>query len=373
MKAFFKSVSAAMLSLLLAGSAYAGPSFGGVTLTVHDMTLQGASTSMVVDKDGNYTITTDGGMAHFIAIRGKGKLTAEQMSSIETYLEKADKANPPANLPGIVPGAAGFTISWDGNHSVSGSTNVAGAIEDAKQNHQDVSGWTAMKPLFTKLSSLETALEKAAPTLTAPDDATKKAALPFDELKIHESSLIGPGGVPPTSTLTIKSDGSYTLDHTGNPALGQKDTSITGQLTPDQIASLAKAYKANTLAADNGKSVGGLIPGDSEFTITASEGGKTYTVQGPVDSKKLGPLQALEKVLVGDVSGLHPAVAQPLDKDSSIPESSTKFFDDVSASRTAISARDGVARTAGLSGVLKARVDGESSKADGKEVGEDGK
>jgi len=378
MKWLFRTASAAALSFFLLGSAYAGGSFQGVTLTVHDMTLMGASTSMNIDANGNYTVTTDGGVAQFIAIRAKGTLTPDQIKSLQNMISKADAGNPPADLPGLVPGSPGFTISWNDNgtqRTVSGATNIKAAIEDAKQQHEDISGWTVMKPFFTKLSTLESSVEKAYNPV-APVSG-KKA--PFDELKIEETSTFGPGGVPPTHTLDVKSDGSYTLTTTGDPALGQKTTTISGQLTADQLASLVKAYKQNTLAKDNGKYVGGLVPDANEFTITATEGGKTYSVRGSVDGNKLGPLQALEKVLNGDLTDLHPTAAQPLEKDSSIPDDATSFFNRSSASRTAespstiASARaERASRTDGLNGVLKSRVEGEAAKTDGKEVTEDG-
>src|SRR5581483_5764295 len=104
---FFKTASAASFSLLLLGTANAQPadpaaavakksaSFDHLSFTVRQMTLQGASTSFNIDKDGNYTVTTDGGMAHFIMIRAKGQLSSSQMQSLENALAKMKTANPP--------------------------------------------------------------------------------------------------------------------------------------------------------------------------------------------------------------------------------------------------------------------------------------
>jgi hypothetical protein len=316
------------------------------------MTLQGASTTFNINKDGSYTIETDGGMAHFIAIRAQGTLSASQLKSFENGLAKMQSGPKlPANLPGIVPGSGEFTITWDGG-SVSGAVNAKGAIDDAKQNGQDVSAWKLVEPMLTKFQSSEAALEKAYnPTAVAPD---KKA--PFDSLSIEEHNS-WTGGV---DKLTVKPDGSYTLER----SLGQ--STLTGTLTADQLASLTKAYKQNTLAADNGKMIGGLIPDDTQFTITASEGGKTYSVNGSVDSSQLGPLQAIEKALVGDVNGLQPPVAKPIAApgDDTGPKLGVptgpdhKIVDPILVDRGA--------RSTGMSKVLTDRVKDGSADADGK-------
>jgi hypothetical protein len=388
---FLKTASAATFSLMLLGTANAQPSdpaaaataskkgsFDHLSFTVRSMTLQGSSTSFNIDKDGNYTITTDGGMAHFIMIRGKGQLSASELQSLENSLAKMKAASASGNLPGIVPGSPEFTISYDEGGtttSVNGAVNVHGAIADAKSNHQDVTAWKAVAPFVTKFQTLETALEKAYnPTLPAPD---KKPA--FDELSIEERNS-WTGGV---DKLTVNKDGTYKLER----SLGQ--TTLTGTLSKQQLDAIVKAYDQNTLAADNGKSVGGYIPDDTMFTVTAKEGANSYSVNGSVDSTNLGPLEALEKVLVGDVNALQPPAVKPIaakdatdQKDESLLGKAKSFFSDswskLLGNRDAVKAAAATdagrpSRTAGMSGLLTDRVVDGATKADGKDAASDGR
>jgi hypothetical protein len=396
----FKTASAATFSLFLVGTVNAQPadpaaavaakkaSFDHLSFSVRQMTLQGSSTNFNIDKDGNYTITTDGGMAHFIMIRAQGKLSASQLQSLENSLAKMSASGASGNLPGLVPGSPEFTISYESGgktKTVSGAWNTKGAIEEAKQNGQDVSAWKTVAPFVNKFNLMETALEKAYnPTAPAPD---KKPA--FDELSIEERNS-WTGGV---DKLTIDKDGTYKLER----SLGQ--STLTGKLTKAQLDAIVKAYDHNTLAADNGKLVGQVIPDDTMFTITSKEGGNTYKVNGSVDATTLGPLQALEKVLVGDVNSLQPPVAKPLvakdankdqnAKDQSAPKDESllgraeRFFggawdsllgnkDAVKAAATADNAGR-PSRTAGMGGLLADRVVDGSAKADGKDAAADGK
>lgn len=372
----FRTATAASFSLLFLGSptsvhaqdntaAVAPAGFSGLSFTVRSATLMGSSTSFNIQADGSYTITTDGGMAHFIMIRGQGKLSPSQLKSIETAVSKLDKATPPASLPGLVPGSEGFTISWDGK-STGGALNMKEAIADAKQRGLDVSAWKAVEPIVTKINSLETKLESSYnPVKPAPE---KKAD--FDSVTIEERNSWTGG----TTKLTVNGDGTYTLER----PLGQ--STLTGTLTKSQLDKLTKAYNEQALSADNGKFVGSVIPDDTLFTITAKEGGKTYTVNGAMDSKNLGPLQQLENVLAGDANKFQPPAAAPL-KDASVPDDAKKFFDGVSAARAGATPADAAkaaaalrtARTTGMSGSLDARVNGEADKADGKEIQVDGK
>lgn len=392
MKFLKLTAQAATISLLFFGVANAQPadpatasaaakaSFDNMSFTVRSVTLQGSSTSFNIDKDGNYTVVTDGGMAHFIMIRAKGKLTSSQLKSLETAVAKLKAGKAEGNLPGIVPGSPEFTLSYEEGGkttSVNGAVNMKGAIDSAKQNHQDVSLWKVVEPIVNKVQTLETAVEKAYnPVAPAPDSKPK-----FDELSIEERNS-WTGGV---DRLTIQPDGTYKLER----SLGQ--STLTGKLTKAQLDKIVKAYDQNTLAADNGKMVGGYIPDDTMFTITAKEGGKTYKVNGSVDSSKLGPLQALEKVLVGDVNSLQPPAAKPIDvktedkKDEGLLAKASSFFSDTwnkflgnkdavkTAATTGVDANGRPSRTTGMSSALADRVRDGAAKADGKDAAADGK
>ncbi len=360
----FKTASAASLSFMLLGPAYALPdgttaaatasakgSFSGVSLTVHSMTLEGASTTFDIKSDGSYTVTTQGGIAKFIEINAQGKLSSSELTSLRNALSKVQKADPPANLPGLVPGSPGFDISWsEGGKPMStgGATNVKAAIQDAEQNHQDVSAWKAVAPLLTKMQTLQTSLEKSYnPVKPAPADKSK-----FDQLTIEEQNTWNGS----TTKLAVNGDGSYTLTSS------LSSTPVTGTLTADQLAALNKAYDANAIQANDGKMVGGLIPDDTEFKITATQGGQTFAFNGSVDSSSLGALQSLEKALVGDVNAVQAPVAQPLAKDA-----------DGKDATPADAAMGRPARTPGMSAELQGMVQQGADKSDGKDAADAGK
>jgi hypothetical protein len=367
MSSFFKIASAAALSLFVAGGAYAD-GFDGVVFRTTEATLIHPSTVFSVDKDGNYTITTDGGMAHFVKIDAQGKLSASQLQSLENALDRMAKASPAASLPGMVPGSPEFSITYQGK-TINGAVNFKAAIEDATQNgNKDAASiWKPVEPVLKKMTSLETSLQKDYNPV-APDP-TKKDKAPFDELKIETHS----SWTNTSQTLTVKSDGSYTLER----GLGQ--STLTGTLTDTQMQELIKAYNQKTVQADNGKMVGGMVPDDNSFTITAQEGGKTYSFNGFVDSQNLGPVASLEKALVGDVNVLQPPVAKPLTADAAKDNGPSKTdgliggVDKASGSSVADVAKAAAATLGGRTAtdgaaVLQGRVDGAKDAADGKDA-----
>ncbi|HZU95295.1 MAG TPA: hypothetical protein VFF73_01200 [Planctomycetota bacterium] len=364
MSSFFKIASAAALSLFVAGGAYAD-GFDGVTFRTTEATLMAPSTTFSVDKDGKYTITTDGGMAHFVRIDAQGQLSAAQLKSLENALDKMAKANPVASMPGLVPGSPEFSITYGGK-TINGAVNFKAAIEDATQNGNEEAAiiWKPVEPVLKKMTSLETSLQKNANPV-APDPAKKDKA-PFDELQIQtRNSWTGA-----TETLTVKSDGSYTLDR----GLGQSP--LSGSLSSAQLSELEKAYSLKTVKAENGKMVGGLIPDDTTFRITATEGGQSYWFTGSVDSGNLGPVAKLEKALVGDANVLQPPVAKPLAdpaaKDNG-PSKTDGLIGGVDKANVADAAK-AAAATLGSRGssagadLVKARVDGAKDAADGKDA-----
>lgn len=329
MRWFVKTASAAALSLCLLAPAHAAPNgdhdpgivptsaggsavpesaiakgqFDDLHLTISNGGMDGGSTVMDIGKDGSYTVFENGGMAHFVILKAQGKLSDADLKALEGQVNKAIAAKPPANMPGLVPGSPEFTISWKQGSSsgtVSGATNTKAAIADAKSRGLDVSDWKVVASLLKKFQGVEDkAITDYKPTLPTPD---KKAA--FDEISIEEHNS-WTGGV---DKLTVKADGSYTLER----SLGQ--STLTGVLSKTQLDAIVKAYDSGVMKTEDGKMVGGMIPDDTSFTITSSEGGKTYKVNGFVDSQNLGDLAKLERALVGDVNSLQPPVAKPIDK-----------------------------------------------------------
>ncbi len=327
MRKLLGAASAAALSICLIGTARAQDS--RLTYSVQSPTLQGSSTAFNIDLDkGDFTIVTDGGVAHFMMVRAQGTLKANELQSLVGAFNRLVKSKPPASLPGVVMGAGSFTLDWSDNGSedsnythtgstgtVTGSSNVKGAIEEAKQRGLDTQAWDGVAPLIQKLQALEPKLEKdyqkgVKNLAKATDDEAKRNPgsvvdgpdlFPFQSLSISLESSWGAG----TDSLSIDKNGNFKLTR----SLGQ--STITGTLTGDQERRIESAYKVNVLARDNGKTLGKMVPDGSIFTVSATEGGKSYTVKGFVDGGKLGPLETLEKALLGTLEGEEPPAAAP--------------------------------------------------------------
>jgi hypothetical protein len=368
MGSFFRTASAVALSLFLAGGAYADP-FAGVTFRVTQSTLIHPSEVLSVDADGNYTLTQDGGMAHFVRVLSQGKLSKSQLSSLQKALDKMSAKSPPSQLPGMVPGSPGFEITYDGK-TISGAVNFKGAIEEAMQNGNEEAGiiWKPVEPVLQKLQSLESSLANSGSV--TPPKAPDKSDAPFDQLKIEMTNPWS--GMD--ETLTVNKDGSYSLTRAGR----QPGTTLTGTLSPEQMKELVKAYNAKAVQADNGRLVGAPIPDASIFTITATEDGKTYSFNGSVESQNLGPVAALEKALVGDATKIvtpAAATADPNKIDTTTVPRDTGGVDGSTAGNGPKFPIDTVttprARTAGLSGTLTTRIDAATGEADGKDAATD--
>jgi hypothetical protein len=213
--------------------------------------------------------------------------------------------------------------------------------------------------------------------LTLTDDAAKPAAadapfhglgpvkppvpiaepkVGFDQLQIHTSQLIGPGGVPPTSTLTVKANGDYTLTTTGDPALGQKTQTYQGQLSADQMKSLNSAFKKAS-DASLPKEMPGLMPGGPEFTITMTSAGKDQTVQGAVAGQKAGQGAA-------EWAALQPLLSKLESVQTQAESAPPTAIDPAKLDR-------GFDRTIGLSGKLTDAQADAADKADGKDAASD--
>jgi hypothetical protein len=364
MGSFFRTASAVALSLFLAtGAAHADP-FAGVTFRVSQMTLIHPSEVFSVDADGNFTITEDGGMAHFVRVINQGKLSKSQLSSLQRALDKMAAKSPPAQLPGMVPGSPGFEITYDGK-TISGVTNVKAAIDEAEQNGNEEAAiiWKPVQPVLSKLQALETSLSTPVTPPTAPD----KSDAPFDDLKME---ITNPwSGMD--ETLTVNKDGSYSLARAGR----QPGTTLTGTLSPEQMKELVKAYNLKAIKADDGHLVGAPIPDASLFTITATEGGKTYSFNGSVESNGLGAVAALEKALVGDASKIvNPApAADPNKIDTTTVPRDTGGVDGSTGGNGPKFPIDTVTtpRTTGLSGTLSTRIDAATGEADGRDAATD--
>jgi hypothetical protein len=217
--------------------------------------------------------------------------------------------------------------------------------------------------------------------LTATDDKTTAAAdnpfhgslgpvkppiLPaepkvdFNQLKIFTTQVIGPGGVPPTSTLVVKSDGSYTLTTTGNPALGQKTQTYEGRLSPDQMKSLGTAYnKASNASLP--KLMPGQMDGGPEFTLTMTgKDGADKTVQGSVAGKKAGQDAAAW-------DALQPLLTKLQSVQTSAEQAPPTASADALKTDPAQIDR-GFSRTPGLSGRLTSETKDGADKSDGKDA-----
>jgi hypothetical protein len=348
----FLGTAHAQPSTTPAAAAKPGATFDSLSLRIGNALPDGSTTTMTIKGDGSYEVTTAGNMAHFIAIDAQGQLSAPELASLQNALAKVQKADPPANLPGLVPGSSGFTISWSQagkQGSTGGSTNIAGALQDAKQQGLDASAWTAVAPLFKKLDSLESSVEQSSKAPAAAPD--KK---PFDDLTFKWTDPNIDPRLGNVTTLAVKADGSYTLER----PLGQ--STLTGTLTPAQLKSIVASYDPSNIQRDAGYSVSG-----ANVTIVADQGGKSYTVQGIIPTPGM-TLNGEPIVPGGDFVGLMTALESVSNQvQPSVAHPPTLDGKDDTVGRPS--------RTPGMSSQLQGLVEQGAAKSDGKDAVDGGK
>jgi hypothetical protein len=386
MKWLSKTASAAALSLFLTGGAFAqdGASQAGISgpaklakgaldklaspvvFTSTPNAIAEGVTTTTVQPDGSWETVYRGRIDSIVEIVGQGKLSAEQLRS----LARAVNALPgkDTNLPGLVPGSAGDSLSYDGN-TITGSSNSKLAIKDAEENgdRNAAEVWKTALPAFQKLQKLQA--EPVKPAGRPGVDPTRKGS--FSDLTFQVRTTVFPGD---TTTYTVKPDGSYT-----STIVGGADKLVrsgpSGTFTKAQLAAIERGLVSaedpsapTSWAGDDGART---------FQVSWTDASGTHQITGQDDFKvpaQIKPLfDALDRATAAapnpvapkatsDKSTLDQAGTVLGDVGNTIANAATSLFHDVlggsSAPRPAAKTDvEAPSRTDGLSGTLKTIVD----------------
>jgi len=372
MNKFFAAGAFACAVSLIPGVGYAQDgtpfrTFGvpSITGTIGNTALDGEKT-ISLDPSGLLTVKDAKGTHTY-------SLTNADAQNLVNLVNGADLKDVPAMIPNasMIMGATGFDLTIK---TADGQTYKREG--SAIQSLGKYPGFEKFVDAVDAITLKTAALPPANPVVN-PTKSDK-----FDKIEIETQN-------PWTQWkdfLTINPDGTYTYTRGGPDVLAPE----TGKLTPAQLAAIEKSFDANTLAADNGKTIGTMIPDGTLSTITATVNGKAYTVNAYADAKNLGPLAGLEKALMGDLSSVQPKVA-PAAADTQGKKSDGGFLNQVgdffgsvgdtisgwfggkksaTVAKTSDETVDSVrgVRSKGMSGALSTDIQGATDAADGKDV-----
>jgi hypothetical protein len=332
--------------------------------------------------DGFHTVSLENGV---LTVKdGLGTyshtLTRAEAQALVNDVNGADLSKVPSDVkgdPGLM-GATAFDLTFK---------TADGHTYTRQGNLVDLAKYPGFQKLVTDFNGdVATATAgPVTPVVKAPDPAkTKGSPGKFDGATLLLKGTLGtdlPGGGD-TQALTVKPDGSYVYAPTGARA------PISGKLSAAELGAIEKAFATSDFAKLPAN-MPGAIPDTTQFTLTAD--GKS--VSGYANGAIAAPggawtqLQPLLDSLEGVANRLDPdpPIAHPIDRSdghgkggilsdvghffSGVGNSVARWFS--SSSKTTVDARDtkngdGIARSAGLDGILQGQIDAaaDASKGD---------